>query len=100
MKLPSSATRWWDLPAAALLTVAILTSATRLVATKWTDELYLTQNIAFLGIITGLALGQSRFQPRLAGLFAFFYGVFAITWQLGALVNQELLWGERLAIPG
>ena len=49
--------RWWDWPAAILLLAAILTATTRLIATHWTEELPLVQTVAFLGVVSGLALG-------------------------------------------
>jgi transglutaminase-like putative cysteine protease len=90
--------RWWDLPAAALLMVAMLTVATRLVVTGWTDYLTLTQTIATLGAAAGLALGQSRFSPRLAFLFGLTYGLFVIPWQLGITIERNLPWLERMQL--
>lgn len=96
----SSDSRWWDLPAASLLLVALLTASTRLVATNWTDHLTIVQNLTFFGVITGLALGQSRFSARLAGIFAVIYGLFAIPWQLGRTMSPGILWSERLTSLG
>lgn len=97
MNNPSaSVSRWWDLPAAALLIVALVTAATRLVVTQWTDYLSLVQSIAFLGGLTGLALGQSRFSPRISALFAMAYGLFAIPWQLGLTMGRGIPWPERI----
>lgn len=90
--------RWWDIPAATLLLVALLTAATRLVVTDWTDYLYLAQNLALLGGVSGLAIGQSRFSPRLAAFFAISYGAFAIPWQLGSTLGTDIPWTERLFI--
>jgi transglutaminase-like putative cysteine protease len=90
--------RWWDLSAAMLLLSAILTAAIRLTVTRWTLHLSIIQTLAFFGVILGLALGQSRFSPRIAGLIAFLYGVYAIPWQLGSTLKDELLWQERLSI--
>jgi hypothetical protein len=39
--------RWWDLSAAALLSIAVMIAATRLVATEWTEHLELAQTITF-----------------------------------------------------
>lgn len=92
-----TAPRWWDVPAAALLLVTILTAATRLVATEWTGDLQIVQNIAFLATISGLALGFSRFSPPVARLFAVAYGLFAVPWQLGRTMGPGIMWSERLA---
>src|SRR3970040_1745582 len=88
--------RWWDWPAAILLLAAILTATTRLIATRWTEELPLVQTVAFLGAIAGLALGQSRFSPSTARAFSFAYGLFIIPWQLGRTLGPEILWPEKM----
>lgn len=90
--------RWWDLPAAALLIVALVTAATRLVVTQWTDYLSIVQTLAFFGAIAGLALGQSRFSLRVVFLLGLIYGMFAIPWQLGLTVRGHLLWSIRMDI--
>lgn len=92
--------RWWDLPAALLLLAAILTAGTRLVTTEWTTNLSIVQTLVFFGTFAGLALGYSRFSPRLASFFALVYGIFSIPWQLGMTLSSEFEWNERLAILG
>lgn len=89
-------TRWWDLLAAILLSAAVLTSASRLVATKWVANLSLVQNVAVLGTIAGLALGKSRFPRWLVALFAIDYGLYVIPWQLGLTMPAGIEWRERL----
>lgn len=89
--------RWFDWTAAALLLAALLTAATRLVATEWTNYLHLVQNVAVLGLIAGLALGQSRFAPRSVLVFAVAFGLFTVPWQLGAALQSEPLWTDRLS---
>jgi len=74
-------------------------AAGRLGATEWIEHLNLVQTLAFLGMIVGLALGQSRFSPRLAAYFALAYGLFAVPWQLGitvGFISEETLWNDRL----
>lgn len=92
--------RWWDWTAALLLIVATITASTRLAATRWTNHLEIIQTIAFMGVILGLALGQTRFSPRLALYLALAYGLFALPWQFGNLLEGELAWGERLSVIG
>ncbi len=92
--------RWWDLSAAALLSIAVLITATRLVATQWTDHLELAQTITLLGLIAGFALGKSRFSPRLAGFLAAAYGVFTVPWLLGSLYERSIAWPERIQSIG
>jgi len=88
--------RWWDLPAALLLLAAVSTAATRLVVTQWTDHLNLVTLLACLGVLAGLALGQSIFSPRQATAFALVYGLFAVPRQLGLTLGQGIMWTERL----
>jgi len=75
---------------------AISTAATRLIATHWTDHLNLVSILASLGVLAGLALGQSIFSPRQAAAFALAYGLFAVPWQLGLTLGPGILWTERL----
>lgn len=89
-------TRWWDLPSVFLLFILLTTAFTRLIVTDWTSGLVVTRYISYLAIIAGLALGYSRFSPRVAALFAIFYGVFAVPWRLGMLMGEGILWNERL----
>ena len=92
--------RWWDLPAALLLLASLITAATRLTATRWTEHLSLVQTLTLLGTILGLALGQSRFSPFVARFLAFGYGLCLIPWQLGLTVGDNLEWLDRLALIG
>jgi transglutaminase-like putative cysteine protease len=92
--------RWWDLPAAFFLLVAILTVATRLYATSWTSHLERIQYLTLLGVIAGLALGKSRFSPRVAKWIAAAYGLFAVPWQLASFINVSDPWNERVATLG
>jgi transglutaminase-like putative cysteine protease len=96
MESNNSSNRWWDVPAAVILLVALVTAATRLVATRWTDHLPIVQTIAFLGVIAGMALGKSRFSPRLVFFFTVCYGLFTVPWQLGSLYRVAVPWQERL----
>lgn len=91
-----NANRWWDFLAAILLIAAILTSATRLVATKWVSHLSLVQNVAVWGTIAGLALGKSKFPRWLVFLFAAAYGLYVLPWQLGLTMGEGIVWRERL----
>jgi transglutaminase-like putative cysteine protease len=93
----SNVTRWWDLPAAGLLLAALMTAAIRLEATNWTKNLDLPQTLTLLGLIAGLALGYSRFSPRLSAFFAIAYGAFSVPWQVGLTLGRGITWNERLA---
>ncbi len=89
--------RWWDLPAALILVVAVFLAAVRLNATNWTDELAMVQTVTLLGVLTGLALGQSNFSSRTTLWFSAVYGIFTIVWLLGLTFGDGVLWPERLA---
>jgi len=97
---PSKSDRWWDIPAAVLLLIILTTAFTRLTATEWTGGLQVTRTITYLGLVAGLALGQSRFSARLATVFAILYGVFVVPWRLGLLLGEGVLWTERLLSMG
>jgi len=88
----STSARWWDLPAALLLLAALGIAARRLIITEWADHLSLVGTLTFLGVLAGLALGQSCFSLRLVSAFALLYGLFAVFWQLGLTLGDDRLW--------
>ncbi len=88
--------RWGDLTAGLFLQAALAAAGVRLTATHWTEDLGLIQTVAFLGCLAGLALGQSRFSRKMAGLFALAYGTFVVPWQLGMTILGDVAWPERL----
>ena len=94
LQLPQD--RWWDLPAIFLIFVVLTITFSRLVATDWTQDLAITRNIAYLGLIAGVALGLSRFSPRWVFFFALIYGLFVIPWRVGLTLGEGIEWQERL----
>ncbi len=93
--------RWWDLPSAVLLFLAVQASTWRLQTTGWTEGLEHVRNAAVLGLILGLALGQSRFQKRGVFLLSAGYMLIVFIWQwLGFIEfgNEQLNLGEKLLI--
>ncbi len=100
VKVNTTGTRWWDLPAAVILLVVMTTAFSRLVATEWTQGLVVTRYITYLGLFAGLAIGQSRFSAKIAAFLAFAYGLFIIPWRLGMLMGEGILWDERLISMG
>ncbi len=96
MGFNSTDRRWWDWSAALLIMAAMLTAASRLVATQWTAHLSVVQSVAFFGVAAGLAFGLSRFSGRIVGLMSTVYGLFVIGWQVGNTVKGDLPWDERL----
>lgn len=90
--------RWSDSLSALLLIGALMCAAGRLTATKWTTYLSLTQTVAFLGVLSGYALGHSTFSSRRSFVYALAYGLFVVPWQIGRTLEAELPWWERLTI--
>lgn len=96
--MSTESARWWDWLAALLLLVCLSIAADRLVVTHWTYHLELAQSLTLLGILVGLALGQSRFSWRLAAGLALALGLFAIPWRFGLTLDRAIPWTERLLI--
>jgi transglutaminase-like putative cysteine protease len=89
--------RWWDLPAAFILLVALYLTGLRLVATNWTEELGIVQTVIVIGTLAGLALGQSIFGGRQAAGFAAVFTLFIIFWQFGLTFGEGVEWLERIS---
>ena len=101
--MEKSSARWWDLPSAIFLFLATLFSAWRLQSTGWTDGLEHVRSVALLGLLVGLALGQSRFQKRGVNILAVGYMLALLTWQLLGMIEfgeEETYLGDRLIILG
>lgn len=99
--MEKSSARWWDLPSAIFLFLAILFSAWRLQSTGWTDGLEHVRNVALLGLIIGLALGQSSYQRRGVVLLSTGYMLVVFCWQwLGFMefTEEQGYLGDKLLI--
>ncbi|MBI5945846.1 MAG: transglutaminase domain-containing protein [Chloroflexi bacterium] len=99
--MEKSSARWWDLPSAVFLFLATLFSAWRLQSTGWTDGLEYVRSVALLGLLVGLALGQSKFQKRGVNILAVGYMLALLTWQLLGMIEfgeEEAYLGDRLAV--
>ena len=88
--------RWWDLPSFLLIVVILTTAFTRLIVTKWAGDLDVTRMVSYIGLVLGLALGASRFSPRLVAFFSLAYGSIIIPWRLGLSLGEDISWIERL----
>ena len=84
-----SPVRWWDLPAAGILFVAMLTSVGRLGITSWTQHLDYVGFLAVLGLLLGLALGKSLFQRRVVIALACIYSLVLLPWQLSRAMGYQ-----------
>jgi len=99
--MEKSSARWWDVPSAVFLFLAILLSAWRLQSTNWTEGLEHVRNVALLGLLVGLALGSSIYQKRGVTFLAISYMLVIFIWQwLGAIefAKEETYLGDRLLI--
>jgi len=88
--------RWWDIPSIILLFVIITIAFNRLAVTKWTEHLNIVLVVASIGLIAGIALGQSVFSAKLAILLSLFYGSFVVPWQVGLELGGDITWLQRL----
>jgi hypothetical protein len=99
--MEKSSARWWDIPSAIFLFLAILFSAWRLQTTGWTDGLEHVRNMALLGLVVGLALGQSIYQKRGVAFLAIGYMLVLLTWQLLGMVDfgeEKTYLGDKLIV--
>lgn len=89
--------RWWDTLSTLLVMACLFVATLRLMATRWTENLTITQTIAFFGVVLGLTLGLSIFSARTSLFFALAYGIIIIPWQLGLTMEREAVdWVEKL----
>ncbi|BAJ64391.1 DUF4129 domain-containing transglutaminase family protein [Anaerolinea thermophila] len=89
--------RMWDFSAGLLFWLALFFAAVRVQTTNWTVNLGLIQVEVFLSVIIGLALGASRFYPRLATFMGFLYTMTLLPWTLASLLRGET-WLERVLL--
>jgi transglutaminase-like putative cysteine protease len=85
-----------DWLSAILLIICMQIAAGRLVATHWTEDLYLVQVIALFGTLLGLALGISIFRRFWVFFLAVAYGLILIPWQIGLILEPEIEWRVRM----
>ena len=95
--MKAAPTRRWDFPAAAFLFIALLLSAIRLVATKWTSGLEITLTLTILGLSLGMLLGVSRFRSLKVLLLTLGYSLVILPWVIGAEFYKNISWLERMA---
>ena len=87
-----------DLLAVFLLFAALLTAASQLLATRWTDHLYINLTIVVVGGIVGIAAGASRYRFSTATILGIAYGIVTILWQIGLTISREFSWKVRLTL--
>ncbi|HEU0294760.1 MAG TPA: transglutaminaseTgpA domain-containing protein [Anaerolineales bacterium] len=91
---------WWDWPSITLLFILIYTLASRLLITDWTKYLNFTQISATFGLVIGLALGYSQFQPRIARWISFGYMVMMLPIIWIRVIDEQVAVDERLLSVG
>jgi len=99
--MEKSRTRWWDLPSAIFLFLAILFSTWRLQSTDWADGLAHVRNVALLGLLIGLVLGQSAFRNRSVIFLSIGYMLAIFIWQWFNYIEfskEEAYLGDRFLI--
>ena len=83
-----------------LLLLMLQVAAIRLTMTDWTDFLYLSETLAGLSILLGLALGYSRFRRGAVYLLTWGYSVVFVAWQISLVISGRVEWLERLVSVG
>ncbi len=92
--------RRWDWPSFVLLVLMLQVASVRLVITDWAEFLFLSETLAALGVILGLALGYSQFERLRVFLLALGYSVVLIPWQLSLVTPGDVALLERLTSVG
>jgi len=100
MQKASGTTRWWDWISVLILFIIVETSASRLVTTNWTVFLFLGQTVAYIGFTVGMALGYTRFSPRLSRFISFLYMIIFLPLQWTLIIDQTASLEEQFLSVG
>jgi len=92
--------RWWDWIAIPVLFIMVETAASRLVATNWTEFLFLGQTVAYIGFTVGVALGYSRFSVRSTRWISFLYMLIFLPLQWTLVIDQSASLVEQFLSVG
>lgn len=82
-----------------LLFIMLISAALSVSTARWTDKLDNLTITAMLGLLAGLLLAKSRFPATIAHMFSLIYGLFAVGYLIGNLIEQPT-WRERLIALG
>ena len=100
MQKASGTTRWWDWTSILVLFIMVETSASRLVATNWTIFLFLGQTVAYIGFTVGMALGYTKFSPRLSRWISLLYMIIFLPLQWTLIIDQNTSLEEQFLSVG
>jgi transglutaminase-like putative cysteine protease len=92
--------RWWDIPAAVMIVIAVFISGLRLTTTSWTPDLNYAMNMGILGVLLGLALGKSIFEKRVVTWLSIEYLLVLLPRQLITGMDKDIDLSERLLSTG
>ena len=81
-----------------ILWIMLWIVARRLIVTDWTDHLEYSSIAAFIGFLTGIAVGLSHFNKPIKFLIFLTYGAFFITWLCGLTLSNPILWVDRVRL--
>ena len=79
-----------------LLLLMFMASGMGLVAADWADHLVIVPAVGILGVLAGTLAAISLFRGRWAAGFLAVYGVFAVGWQVGQVLDPGLTWRVRI----
>lgn len=100
MQKSSPTPRWWDWSSIFLLFLLLEIVASRLVTTNWTSFLFLGQTVTYISYVIGMALGYTRFSPRLARFISFLYMLILLPLQWTLVIDQSTSLEEQLLSVG
>jgi hypothetical protein len=73
-----------------------MASGMGLVVADWADHLVIVPAVGILGVLAGTLAAISLFRGRWAAGFLAVYGVFAVGWQVGQVLDPGLTWRVRI----
>jgi len=79
-----------------LLGAMLLAASIAIRQTELIPGLDIVPMAAMIGLLAGVALAKSSFKDSTAHFFAFVFGLFTVTYLLGLILPEELIWRERV----
>ncbi|MBN1304200.1 MAG: transglutaminase domain-containing protein [Anaerolineales bacterium] len=91
-------THWWDWPSIGILFLAVFTSASRLVVTKWSSQLGIVESTCLLGLVLGFLLGKSFYHRHIVFGFALAYTLIGLPLRLSSAITGDISLLKRFII--